>query len=77
MPPKAKYATRGVTESYLIGQPTDSLECGGKLPLGRNVLQYLKHLQSLPGNQYAKKDSIICCPLLPKSKSACCKTERG
>ena len=59
----------------MIGHNIDSLECGGKLPLGVNVLQYLKYCQSLPDMQKASLKSIICCPLRTGTKSASCKFE--
>ena len=77
MPPKPAYSTRGAEEHYLIGFSLNSLECGGKLPLTKNVLQYLKYCQSVEGQDKVAVKSLICCPLLPKSKTASCSGDRG
>ena len=66
--------TRGDSEIFLIGQPQESLDSGGKLPVSRKVLQYLKYLQSLPGEKTRPVKTQICCPLQTKTNTAVCST---
>ena len=68
----SKVVTRGATAHFLIGHPNSSLDSGGKLPVSSRILQYLKYLQSLPGNQGKPLRSLICCPLLSGSKFTDC-----
>ena len=64
--------TRGDTEVFLIGQPQDSLDSGGQLPVARKILQYPKYLQGLPGGINRPVKSFICCPLQTKTNTAVC-----
>ena len=66
--------TRGDSEIFLIGPPQESLDSGGKLPVSRKVLQYLKYLQSLPGEKTRPVKTQICCPLQTKTNTAVCST---
>ena len=77
MSKKPKVATRGATDHFLIGHPQSSLESGGKLPVSRQILQYLKFLQSLPGNEKRPVKSIISCPLMTGQYTADCKGSVG
>ena len=69
--------TRGGTDHYLLGNHQESLESGGKLPLARKVLQYLKYRQTLPGLSNKPVKEIICCPLATNSTFANCEGPRG
>ena len=66
--------TRGDSEIFLIGQPQDSLDIGGKLPVSKKILQYLKYLQSCPGDKTRPVKTLICCPLQTKTNTAVCRT---
>ena len=75
--PKCGGVTRGETDVFLIGQPQASLDSGGKLPVARKILQYLKYLQSLPGMQKMPVKILVCCPLATKTHTAVCSTVPG
>ena len=76
-PSGSSIVTRGATEYFMIGHHQSDLDSGGKLPILRKVLQYLKYLQSLPGNQKLPAKSLISCPLNTKLKSANCSGPSG
>ena len=69
--------TRGATDHFLIGQHQGCLDSGGKLPVLRTVLQYLKFLQTVPGNQNKPVKTLICCPLITNLKVADCAGSKG
>ena len=69
--------TRGATEHFMIGHHQSSLDSGGKLPVLRKILQYLKYLQSLPGKQNRPVKSVISCPLITNLKIADCNGSDG
>ena len=75
--PKGGGVTRGQTEVFLIGQPQASLESGGKLPVARKLLQYLKYLQSIPGMQNRPVKTLVCCPMVTKTNTAVCSAGPG
>ena len=76
-PSGGSVVTRGATEHFMIGHHQSDLDSGGKLPVLRKVLQYLKYLQSLPCNQKRPVKSLISCPLITNLKSAHCEGSNG
>ena len=69
--------TRGATDHFLIGQHQSCLDSGGKLPVLKTVLQYLKYLQTVPGNSNKPVKYLICCPLITNLKVAGCGGAQG
>ena len=45
--------------------------------MARKLLQYLKHLQSLPGMQNRPVKTLVCCPLVTKTHTAVCSAGPG
>ena len=77
MSKKPQVLTRGATDHFLIGQSQNNLDSGGKLPVSRKILQYLKFLQSLPGQGGRPVKSIISCPFSTGTVNADCKGQVG
>ena len=69
--------TRGETGVFLIGQPNSTLGNSGKLPVAKNILQYIRFLQSLPGMGKQPVKTLVCCPLTTSTKTASCTSPTG
>ena len=69
------HMTRG--EAFLIGHPDTSLGNMGKLPVARKILQYIKHLQELPGMSSKPVKVLVCCPLVTDTTTASCAGPAG
>ena len=69
--------TRGETSAFLIGQPNSTLGNSGKLPVAKNILQYIRFLQSLPGMGKQPVKTLVCCPLITSTNTASCTSPTG
>ena len=74
---KSSLNTRGATEHFLIGHHQSSMDSGGKLPVSRKILQYLKFRQTLPGRQNNPVKSLVCCSLIKNTQTAGCHGTSG
>ena len=72
---KGKIKTRVSSEHFLVGQEKADLGADarqGKLPLTKNVLQYLFHLKNLPENKFKSVSKLVCCPMKTGTRVASC-----